>query len=309
MGPTETVVSTTINAVSRVSGRLAGAGAYALFHMPLARSAMRSTERELFASAHRGSIRVNGKSAVTYRWGTGERPVLLVHGWQSRGSRFSDFVPGLLALGHSVITFDAPGHGDATGRSTTILEYQTILAELHDQYGTFDALVAHSLGALGSFHALTKGVRAERIVAISGVCDFAYLVDAFCSELRLRPSLKGELTARIGENLFPGVPADRVPFSVSHASETVTAPVLVVHDEDDGRIGVDQGRGIAATFGDRARMITTRGLGHRRILGDPDVVRAVLEFVEHGTTAAAGATIAAAADRTEGLPDAVPAAD
>lgn len=302
MDPTAAVVSTTLNTVSRVSGRLAGTGAYALFHMPLTRSKMRSSERELFEAAHLGRVRVNGKSAVTYRWGTGERPVLLVHGWQSRGSRFSDFVSGLLDRGHSVVTFDAPGHGDGTGRSTTIIEYQKILTELHDQYGTFEALIAHSLGALGSFHALTKGVRAERIVAISGVCDFEYLVDEFVSELKLRPSLKGELLVRIGKDLFPGVPADRMPFSVRHATEIITAPVLVVHDEDDTRIGVDQGRALAAAFGDRARLITTQGLGHRKILGDPEVVRAVLDFVEHGP-----GTTDRPEDRADA--DAVPAVD
>ncbi|MFG2521467.1 alpha/beta fold hydrolase [Streptomyces sp. NPDC048527] len=286
MDPTEAVVRTTLNTVSRVSVRLAGAGAYTLFHMPSARSKMRPSERDLLAAAHLGRVRVNGKSATTYRWGSGERPVLLVHGWQSRGSRFADFVPGLLDRGYSVVTFDAPGHGDGTGRSTTILEYRSILAELHDQYGTFEALVAHSLGALGSFYALNEGVKADRIVVISGVCDFDYLVDEFVSELKLRPSLKDELLVRIEKKLFPGAPAGRMPFSVSHATGAVTAPILVVHDEDDSRIGVGQGRGIAAAFGDQARMITTRGLGHRRILGAPEVVRAVLDFVEHGPDAA-----------------------
>ncbi|MFE0173421.1 alpha/beta fold hydrolase [Streptomyces sp. NPDC059002] len=293
-------MSTTINAVSRVSAGLAGSAAYTLFHMPLARSKMRSSERELFAATHRGRIRVNGKSAVTYLWGSGERPVLLVHGWQSRGSRYADLIPGLLDRGYSVVTFDAPGHGDGTGRSTTILEYRSILTELHDQYGTFEALVAHSLGTLASFYAIKGGVKAERIVALSGVRDFEYLLDEFCAELKLRPVLRGELLTRIGKHLFPGMPADLMPFSVSHATEAITAPVLVVHDEGDSRIGVGQGRGIAEAFGDQARLIITQGLGHRRILGDPEVVRAVLEFVEHGHDAAG---------RSEAQAEVIPAKD
>ncbi|WP_406277572.1 alpha/beta hydrolase [Embleya sp. NBC_00896] len=282
----EIIAGTALNGVSRASGRLAGAGAYTLFHMPLARSGMRDSERGLFAAARTERIKVGGKSAVTYRWGGGERPVVLVHGWQSRASRFADFVPGLIERGHSVIAFDAPGHGDSTGRSTTVLEYRDILCELQHRYGDFDALIAHSLGVVGSFFALRSGVRAERIVALSGVCDYAYLVEEFSSALNLRPALKSALLDRIGQNLFPGMPVDRVPFSAVHTTEDITAPILVLHDEDDSRIKVTQGRRLADAFGDRARLVTTRGLGHRRILGDPEIIRAVVEFVEHGPVGA-----------------------
>ncbi|MFJ9623864.1 alpha/beta fold hydrolase [Streptomyces sp. NPDC101181] len=295
MAPTEALASTALNVVSRVSGRLAGAGAYALFHMPLARSKMRSGERELFGAADVARLAVEGKSAVVYRWGDGTRPVLLVHGWQSRGSRFADFVPGLLERGYSVITFDAPGHGDASGRSTTILEYRHMLSELHRQYGDFEAVVAHSLGALGSIFALLNGVKAKRIATISGVCDFDYLIEEFCTAVPLRAPLKAQLRDRVGKNLFSSLPPEQRPFSAVDAAPVLDAPLLVVHDEDDPRILVDQGRRLAGAFGDRARLVVTNGLGHRRILGDPDVVRTVLDFVEHGPDRAAEAGTEAAA--------------
>nr|WSW68691.1 alpha/beta hydrolase [Streptomyces sp. NBC_00995] len=279
---TETLVSAALNAVSRLSGGLAGAGTYTLFHMPLARSGMRSSERELFGKAVIGRHEVNGKQAVTYRWGDGERPVLLVHGWQSRGSRLADFVPGLLDRGFSVLTFDAPGHGDATGRSTTILEYRDLITGLQNEYGEFEAVVAHSLGALGSLFALQGGVKARKVATISGVCDYDYLIEEFCSTLGLRHQLRTRLRGHVAKNLFPGLPADRTPFSAVHTVADLGAPLLIVHDEDDTRISVEQGRRLAAAFGGRARLIITSGLGHRRILGDPDVVRSVLDFVEHG---------------------------
>ncbi|MEU1466835.1 alpha/beta hydrolase [Streptomyces sp. NPDC005761] len=279
---TETLASTALNTVSRFSGGLAGAGTYTLFHMPLARSRMRNSERELFAAADTERLKVNGKLAVTYRWGDGERPVLLVHGWQSRGSRLADFVPGLLDRGYSVITFDAPGHGDATGRSTTILEYRDIITGLQDRYGEFEAVVAHSLGALGSFFALQDGVRAKRIVTISGVCDYDYLIEEFSSALKLRPRLKAQLHQRVAKNLFPGMPAELTPFSAANTVADMEPPLLIIHDEGDTRIKVDQGRRLAAASGGRARLIITTGLGHRRILGDAEVVRSVLDFVEHG---------------------------
>jgi pimeloyl-ACP methyl ester carboxylesterase len=289
MKPTEALASITLNGLSYVSRRLAGAGAFALFHMPLARSRMRTVERALAEQARVGRVEAGGASAVTYQWGDGTRPVLLVHGWQSRGSRLSDFVPGLLDQGYSVVTFDAPGHGDAPGRSTSILQYRDVITALHERYGTFEGLVAHSLGVLGSFFALRHGATAKRVVTISGVCDFSYLVEEFCAQLRLGARPKALLYERVGARLFPGAPADRTPFSVTHTAREVDVPVLVVHDEDDTRIAVAQARRLSGAFGARARLVTTRGLGHRRILGDPDVVRTVQEFIAEGAGLSDGA--------------------
>lgn len=288
MKPTEALASITLNGLSYVSGQLAGAATFALFHMPLARSRMRAAERALAEQARIERVKVGTTYAVTYKWGDGTRPVLLVHGWQSRGSRLSDFVPGLIDRGYSVIAFDAPGHGDATGRSTSILQYRDVITALHERYGTFEGLVAHSLGALGSFFALRHGAVAKRVVTISGVCDFAYLVEAFCAQLRLGARTKALLYERVGARLFPGAPADRTPFSVTHTARETDVPVLVVHDEDDTRIALDQARRMAGAFGTRARLVTTRGLGHRRILGDPEVIRVVQQFIAEGAERSGG---------------------
>ncbi|MFF7603765.1 alpha/beta fold hydrolase [Streptomyces parvulus] len=295
MKPVEAVASTTLNALSLVSGRLAGKGAFALFHMPLVRGRLRSSERALLDEAHVGRVELGGgKHAVTYRWGDGGSPVLLVHGWQSRASRLSAFVPGLLERGHSVVAFDAPAHGEAGGRGTTILDYRDIVTALHTEYGVFDGLIAHSMGVLGSFFGLRNGVVARKVVTISGVCDFDYLVEEFSAELRVRDRLKARLHDEIRVRLFPDLPRDEVPFSLTDMTGTVRAPLLVIHDEDDTRIRADQGRRIAGAFGDRARLVLTNGLGHRRILGDEEVVRTVLDFVAPRPHAADGAEVRAA---------------
>ncbi|WP_327233379.1 alpha/beta hydrolase [Streptomyces sp. NBC_01317] len=289
MKPVEAVASAVLNAAALISGRLAGKGTFALFHMPLVRSELRSSERELFEKAEVSHVDVgDGKRAVTYRWGDGSRPVLLVHGWQSRASRLSAFIPGLLDSGRSVVAFDAPGHGGAGGRSTTILDYRDIVSALHDQYGTFECLIAHSMGVLGSSYGLKHGVKAQKIVTISGVCDFDYLVEEFCAELKLRDRLKARLHDEIRTNLFPDMPLEEVPYSITDITGSLRAPLLVIHDEDDTRIKVTQGRRLAAAFGEQARLVVTNGLGHRRILGDAEVVRTVLDFVAEGPGPAGG---------------------
>jgi pimeloyl-ACP methyl ester carboxylesterase len=69
-------------------------------------------------------------------------------------------------------------------------------------------------------------------------------------------------------------------FEVEAFAPTVHVPVLVVHDTDDREVPYDDGRRLAEVFG--ASLLTTNGLGHRRILFAPDVVTAVVEFIEQG---------------------------
>ncbi|MFV0133039.1 alpha/beta hydrolase [Streptomyces sp. HMX87] len=220
--------------------------------------------------------------AVAYRWGSGERPVLLVHGWESRASRYAKVITRLLELGCSPVAFDAPGHGEATGDSATLLEFCDIITELHRTYGKFEAIVAHSFGVTATFFSLQHGVRAGRIVAISPVPDFACLVDRFSAGMGLEPHLKEELRGRIERDVYAEEADMWTRFSVFHESASVQIPLLVIHDEDDGMVDAGQGRRIAEAFGDRARLVTTRRFGHRRILGAPQVVAEIAAFVTSG---------------------------
>src|SRR3712207_7030695 len=60
-------------------------------------------------------------------------------------------------------------------------------------------------------------------------------------------------------------------------------PTLVVHDRDDAYTPVADGAAIAAAWPD-ARLRVTSGLGHRRILRDPEVVAEAVEFVDRKST-------------------------
>jgi hypothetical protein len=60
----------------------------------------------------------------------------------------------------------------------------------------------------------------------------------------------------------------------------VNVPVLVVHDTDDREVPYADGPRLAEVFG--ARLLTTNGLGHRRILFAREVVAAAVEFIEEG---------------------------
>jgi len=66
-------------------------------------------------------------------------------------------------------------------------------------------------------------------------------------------------------------------FDVETFVGRIDASLLVVHDTDDAEVPYVNGMRLSELFD--APLMTTSGLGHRRILFAPDVVTAVVEFV------------------------------
>jgi pimeloyl-ACP methyl ester carboxylesterase len=273
------LVGTALNRSSLVAPGLAGKGCFRLFRNAKPRGKIRDGEREVHDRAVVEELSVNGKRVVTYRWGDGARPVLLVHGWQSRASRFAGFVPRLEAAGFSPIGFDAPGHGDSGGRTTTILEYRETIRLLQARYGPFDAAIAHSFGVLAAFLALRGTLNAARLVTIAGVSEMQFLFDEFCRRLALNDLLIPDRRRRIEQDMFPDTAENWQRFDATHRREEITPPMLVIHDHNDDTAPITQAHRLKAAYGDQAQLITTAGLGHRKILNHPAVIDAALDFL------------------------------
>ncbi|MEV4559880.1 alpha/beta hydrolase [Kitasatospora sp. NPDC049285] len=272
-------VRTALNATSLIAPAVPGRVAFELFRHPLRRGRVRPAEREVHERAATETLAVNGRRVVAYRWGDGGRPVLLLHGWQSRTSRFAPYVQGLLDLGMSPIGFDAPGHGDSGGRASTILDYREAIGQLAERHGPFEAIVAHSFGVCCAFLALRDGIKAERLVAVAGVADFDFVVNGFAAQLGLNARLKGELVRRTEQVLFPEVEALWQRFDAAHRPEEIGAAILAFHDEGDRMVPLAQAHRLRDAYGEQLRLITTRGLGHNRVLSEPTVVDNALAFL------------------------------
>ena len=61
----------------------------------------------------------------------------------------------------------------------------------------------------------------------------------------------------------------------------IDRPALIIHDIHDREVPWDEGERYAR-FWPASRMLSTTGLGHRRILGDTSVIGSILDFVRGG---------------------------
>jgi pimeloyl-ACP methyl ester carboxylesterase len=282
----ESVVGKVLNGVSYVAPGVAGLVSLTLFRRPFGRLTPRPAEQSVLESAARGTVEVRGKKVVTYRWGDGPEPVLLVHGWGLSAARMSPLASSLRARGHSVIAFDAPGHGLSEGDTTTIVEICEVVDAIQRDAGDFGAIIGHSFGALCSFHAVREGAQARSLVGIASFSRFENLVEVFQARLGLRAYLINDLRRRVEKAFAPEETNIWERFSPVGKRDGVLMPrIMLVHDENDDLASVNYSRELADVYRESVTLLITKGLGHRRILIDQYVLQRVTDFVDQSTGA------------------------
>jgi pimeloyl-ACP methyl ester carboxylesterase len=222
---------------------------------------------------------VDGRAVLSETWGAGPA-VYLVHGWAGRRGDLAAFVAPLVARGHRVVAFDAPSHGESApgafgARSSSLPEFVGALRAVVAFHGPAHAVVAHSMGAAAAAAALTDGMRAGRLAMLAPMASTASYARRFAAMLGCGPRIHRRLVRRVERRI--GAPLHH--FEVPDLGRAVRMPpTLIVHDADDRSIPVADGSAVAAAWAG-ARMRRTSGLGHRRLLRDPDVVAEVVDFV------------------------------
>src|SRR3989441_1721658 len=226
------------------------------------------------AGARRTIVQQVGGSPVSvWTWGHGP-VVLLVHGWGGRGAQLARFVEPLVASGCSVVTFDAPGHGASPEPRSSIVAFLTAIQAIDRTLGPVRGVVAHSIGTVAAARALSEGLGADAAVFIAPPADLVLQAHTILEALGFRRRARELMQERIERRLGLAWSA----LDVRGYAPAMRTPLLVVHDRDDAEVPWQDGA-IIARIWPGAVFSTTGGLGHRRILRDPCVVRGVTAFV------------------------------
>jgi pimeloyl-ACP methyl ester carboxylesterase len=254
---------------------LAGRWAARLFFTPPRERPRRSAREwpEAVAPASQFEVPLGPARLAAWRWGAGPA-VLLVHGWGSRGRHLAPFIRPLLDAGCSVVTFDAPAHGDSPGTRTTMPQMAAAIGAVASSAGPLHGLIAHSIGGPAATLAFRDGLRVERAVFLAPAASPEEYTRTFAGRLALGPRTLGIMRARIERRIGMRWAELEVP----HLARGLAVALLLVHDEDDADVSWGESARIAEAW-PGAVHVSTRGLGHRRILRDPQVVARAVAFV------------------------------
>jgi pimeloyl-ACP methyl ester carboxylesterase len=235
-------------------------------------------------------LRIDGPtgSLALQRWGKGPL-VILVHGWNGRGSQLGGFVAPLVQAGFQVVAFDAPGHGGSAGTSSSLVEFASAFDAVVDAVKPFfqplAGVIAHSMGGAAVTYALSRAQsrpcsgpephpRSPRLVFIAPPIDIRDFVVTVVNELglsaRTQSALERALERRVGLRM--------AELHAVRLAPGMTAPLLVLHDEQDRAVPVQCGESLAQAW-PGAEIVKTSGLGHNRILRDPGAISTAVAYV------------------------------
>lgn len=200
---------------------------------------------------------------MSYRLGQG--PVwLLMHGWSGSASQFYPLMSHIAAQGFTAIAYDHPAHGHSAGHTGHLPRFVRAFDELVEKMtaecGPLQGVIAHSMGGAVTLSSRRRELDALPLLLISPVLDYV-------------PQLYG-MVARSGYSirLFDAV-VKEIEQEYQHPLSTVdplgrlagrSGAAIIVHDEEDRF--APHGDSLRATQDGRTRLVSTRGLGHGRIL-------------------------------------------
>ncbi len=273
-----------------ISPMLAGRLALRLFSTPLktkrlSPAEMRLAERaqERLAQAERLVITSNGSNVITYRFGQNRaesgQTIVLVHGWMSGARYMLAMVDPPLALGHEVICFDLPAHGESSGKTTNLAACAQALVAVIDQIGGANRIIAHSFGGAVTAYALSQ-LRPQQlgsnghITLIASPNQLRVVTERFGAAIGLTPSAlkiyQDRLCAPLGATLA------EMDGNIMFAAAGY--PLDIIHSIDDPEVSIEEARRYTQ-MGTTARLTELDGLGHRQILYKPAAMAALVESV------------------------------
>lgn len=213
---------------------------------------------------------------ATWRWGARDAPaVLLAHGWGGNAAQMRPFVFPLLQAGYRVIAYDQPAHGVSEGKLTGLPDFADVFAEVAGYHGGVHGVIAHSLGAAGAALALAwRKASFGKIVLVSPPSELIGYSRRFARWYWMPEPVRRAMQKAIEERY--GVLWEEL--EVPRVAPRLGAQALVIHDRDDRMMPWTHGATVARHW-PGARLLSTEGLGHRRILSDEAVTRAAADFI------------------------------
>jgi hypothetical protein len=240
--------------------------------------ALTPLEKQFLENSTSFHIHVHDKDIRCWKWGSGPG-VLFVHGWNGRGANFAFFFKPFIDAGYSVITYDAPAHGESEGLVTNYFELSdTVRAFLNPSHDfNIQGIIAYSIGASAVINCMSKDKPSVDTVLIAPALKLKEILFNSFNHHGVPEIVYQSLVAEMERYYGYDVHQDN-PYALA---KTISTKMLIVHDKDDRTIPYRDSK-ILSEKTDKIFLHTTEGLGHKRILKDNAVVDVITAYLLNG---------------------------
>lgn len=251
--------------------------AYRLFATPRVRAVHKKSD-PILEKARLFEVLYGKRILKAYEWGSGDKIVLLAHGWESRGTALRTFAPKLVEAGYRVVAFDGPAHGDSEGKRTNIVHFAGAVLAMIRHLGNIDSIISHSFGGAASMFALRKehdSIQLNKIVLIGVPARMTKIFEDAKKTMGLPANVYRELLKYFTQ--LVNMPIQEVNISSSHTHVKINE-ALIVHDIHDPVVDFEYSCRVAREWPD-ARLISTENMGHYSMVKHPEVIEKVTDFI------------------------------
>jgi pimeloyl-ACP methyl ester carboxylesterase len=153
---------------------------------------------------------------------------------------------------------------------------------MEGKFGPFDGAIGHSIGGMALWNAIREGAAIKWLVEIGSPSSLSGVLEDFAAVLNARPVvaeiLMGKLSAdyQVAEDLFD-------PVRIAGLHPEVGG--LLIHDAQDDEVPLAHALEMERSW-KNGQLVTTEGLGHRKLLRDPGVIQLCLDFFANRSGAA-----------------------
>jgi len=215
-----------------------------------------------------------GKPFAVFRLGP-KHPkghILFIHGWSGRASQAYALAPHFAKADYALYAIEAPGHGQYAGGTSTLFDFISALRQTEQRFGPFVMSIGHSLGGVAIANALHEGLSLGKLVLIGTPAQIDHVIDDFCVRTAAGPHIADRIKRYLQKRYGESLEHRSTPYLLSRNNP----PGLLIHDRGDA--DVDYGHAQEnADHWSAARVIATRGLGHRKILSAPALISEIMK--------------------------------
>ena len=263
-----------INTLAVLAPKLAARKGFELFCWPR-RIKMKPHQLEfLNQSDEKFSIDYAGKKVQAYRWGRGEKKILLLHGWQSHSYWWRYVINRLSKEEFTIYSLDAPGHGLSEGEFLNLPHYSGLIEQFITEHKSLHAILTHSFGGFASVYTLHRlpHLLVNKLVVMAAPGEVEFFFNYYQNMLGLSKKTIKLITDYFIKTI--GHPPSY--FKMVDFSKSLQLQGLIIHDTEDKEAPFQTAVNMNAIW-ENSKLISTTGLGHN--LKSKELVEEVAKFI------------------------------
>lgn len=250
------VLGLKLNSLFFVRPEAAISQAFYLFCGPR-RGKINPEQKKFLDPAKNGKINLGKQIIQSYHWKGNKETILLLHGWESNTQRWQQLIEKLQQENYNIIAFDAPAHGDSSGKLFNVPLYSkcvTVFVEKHRP----DYIIGHSIGAMTTiYEQRLSPISAKKIVLLGAPSELMFIMKDFQKTLNLSSRFMKGFEAYFNKKFGFSFKE----FSTAKFAEKIKQPGLLIHDTYDKIVPVSASKAIHKNW-NNSKLIITEGAGH-----------------------------------------------